>query len=84
MPKLDADFQELIAILRQARDAVRDELELRRAQDPGRGLPPLGGPGPVLVHDGLDRYGWGGWRSGSGWRSRPLDDLWSWGPIAQR
>ena len=33
MPELDANFQELIAILRQARDAVRDELELRRAQE---------------------------------------------------
>lgn len=33
MPKLEADFQELIAILRQARDAVRDELELREAQE---------------------------------------------------
>ena len=32
MPELEADFQELIAILRQARDAVREELELRRAQ----------------------------------------------------
>ncbi|CAA9393643.1 MAG: hypothetical protein AVDCRST_MAG15-584 [uncultured Rubellimicrobium sp.] len=34
MPELDADLQELIAILRQARDAVRDELELRQADDP--------------------------------------------------
>ena len=34
MPKLNADFQELIAILRQARDAVRDELELRQTHDP--------------------------------------------------
>jgi hypothetical protein len=33
MPKLEAGFQELIAILRQARDAVRDELELRQAQE---------------------------------------------------
>jgi hypothetical protein len=31
------------------------------------GLPPSGGPGSVLVHDGLGRCGWGGRRSGSGW-----------------
>lgn len=34
IPELEADLQELIAILRQARDALQDELELRRAQDP--------------------------------------------------
>ena len=33
MPGREADFQELIAILRQARDTVRDELELCRAQE---------------------------------------------------
>ena len=33
MPELEAGFQELTAILRQARDAVRDELELRRTQE---------------------------------------------------
>jgi hypothetical protein len=48
------------------------------------GLPQSGGPGSVLVHDRFGCYGWCGRRSGSGWRSRPLDDLWSWGPIAQR
>ena len=34
MPELEAGIQELIAIRRQARDAVRDELELRRTHDP--------------------------------------------------
>ena len=33
MPEIEADFREMIAILRQARDAVRDELELRRTHD---------------------------------------------------
>jgi hypothetical protein len=33
MPELEPDVQELIAILRQARDAVRNEFELRQAQD---------------------------------------------------
>ena len=33
MPELEAGFQELTAILREARDAVRKELELRQAQD---------------------------------------------------
>ena len=33
MPGREADFQELIAILRQARDTVREELELCQAQE---------------------------------------------------
>ena len=33
MAELGADFQDLIAILRQAQDAVRDELELHQAQE---------------------------------------------------
>ena len=37
MPELEADFQELIAILRQARDAVRQKFELRETQDPDNG-----------------------------------------------
>jgi phage portal protein BeeE len=48
------------------------------------GLPPSGGPGSILVHDGLGCHGWGGRRSGSGWRGWPVDDCWSWGPISQR
>jgi transposase len=47
------------------------------------GLPQSGGPGSVLVHDGLGRYGGGGRRSGSGWRSRPLEDLRGGRSIAQ-
>lgn len=35
------------------------------------GLPPSGGPGSMLVHDGCCRYGRGGRRSWSGLRSRP-------------
>jgi len=48
------------------------------------GLPPSGGPVSILVHDGSGCYGGRGRRSGSGWRSRPRDDLWSRGSIPQR
>ena len=34
MPEIEADFRELIAILRQGRDGVREELEICQAQDP--------------------------------------------------
>lgn len=47
------------------------------------GLPLSGGPVSVLVHYGSWRYSWGGRRSGSGWRSRPLDGLGSWRAIPQ-
>ncbi len=47
------------------------------------GLPLSGGPVSVLVHCGSWRYSWGGRRSGSGWRSRPLDGLGSWRAIPQ-
>ena len=53
-----------------------------RANTPIR--PPSGGPVAVLVHDGSWRHGWDGRRSGSGWRSRPLDDLWRGRSVAQR
>lgn len=39
------------------------------------GLPRSGGPVQVLVHDRSGRYGRGGRRSGSRWRSRPLHHL---------
>ena len=39
------------------------------------GRPPWGGPGRTLVHDGSERHGWGGLRSGSGKRSRPQRDF---------
>ena len=57
---------------------------LRPAQGGQPGLPLSGGPVSVLVHDGFGCHGRGGRRSGAGWRSRPVDDLWSWGPVAQR
>ena len=47
------------------------------------GLPRSGGPVSILVHNGSWRYGLGGRRSGSGWRSRPLHDLGSWRAIAK-
>ena len=53
-------------------------------RDEAPGLPPSGGPVAVLVHDGSWRHGWDGRRSGSGWRSRPLDDLWRGRSVAQR
>jgi hypothetical protein len=50
----------------------------------GGGLPRSSGPVTVLVHDGSWRYGRGGRRSGSGWRSRPLHHHRGRGAIAQR
>lgn len=47
------------------------------------GLPRSSGPVSVLVHGGSWRYGLVGRRSGSGWRSRPLDDLRCRGAIPQ-
>ena len=46
-------------------------------------LPQSRGPVSVLVHDEPRRYGRCGRRSGSGWRSRPLDDLGSRRAVAQ-
>ena len=48
------------------------------------GLPRSSGPISVLVHNGSWRYGRGGRRSGSRWRSRPLHHLRGRGAIAQR
>ena len=47
------------------------------------GLSLSGGPVSVLVHFGSWRYSWGGRRSGSGWRRRPLDGFGSWRAIPQ-
>jgi hypothetical protein len=37
----------------------------------------------ILVYEGSGSYGRGGWESGSGWRSQPLQDLRGWRPVAQ-
>ena len=48
------------------------------------GRPPSSGPGQILVQSWPWRQGWRGRRRWSGWRSRPLNDLWCRRTVAQR
>ena len=69
--------------VRLAHGTMVHEIALLELAPDRAGLPLSGGPVSVLVHYGSWRYNWGGRRSGSGWRSRPLDGLGSWRAIPQ-
>jgi len=65
--------------------ALEDRMQTNLFERQSRGdLPQSSGPVSVLVHDGSWRYDRRGRRSGSGWRNRPLHDLWGRWPITQR
>ena len=63
---------------------ILDDVQMLIDRGHDTGLPRSSGPVSVLVHNGSWCYGWRGWRSGSGWRSRPQDDHRSWRFVAQR